>query len=49
MAAWTLGDIAKYFNMSAGEFAKEWRVLNQEDKDWFKNEFNKLPESDKAK
>lgn len=32
----TLAQIRDYFEMSSGDFAKEWKALDTEEKEWFK-------------
>ena len=38
----SLTDLMKYFNMTAGEFAKEWKRLTDKEKDEFREMYAEL-------
>ena len=40
----TLVEIKEYFEMSSGEFAAEWKLLSDEDKDYFRKAVGEVKE-----
>jgi len=47
MADATLKDIARFFEMTSAEFAKEWKRLDDGEKDYFKRAVGETLTSDK--
>lgn len=38
----TIGTLAKFFGGTLTQFKTEWAELSQEEKDWFKAEYDKV-------